>query len=362
MTTLEFTQFSSPEKESTEQEPDSEKTLSSDAKIDKNYMVLHRNENFIISLNRFNELCWELKNIPMHANSALNEFILINGLIAAFFNRSNKKYVSKLLASRLYYCLTTQDTYDTELIFKEVWDIVNKYKGVTNKRVIETSEFAVYLSGANNVEWWYYKEVPAYMVGALDEFELLKELASGYLPPSYKPIIMSQLASALGNAFNKNDHDRAKDCFKQTKQFLISKIESFLKLRLFITSVLFSLVFLTVVIALYFCFPSFGIYVIGMGAGVVGAMVSSLQRNNIIAIENYTSGYSLYCESLSRLIIGAVFGCFLVFGVKSEMFLAPFKENFQAIICFCFVSGFVERFVPELINSVVRESEVKGGR
>ena len=95
----------------------------------------------------------------------------------------------------------------------------------------------------------------------------------------------------------------------------------------------------------------------GMGAGVIGAMVSSLQRNNSISIDNYAGEYSLYCESLSRLIIGSVFGCFLVLGTKSEMFLAPFKNNSQAILCFCFISEFIERFVPDLINGVVRKNE-----
>lgn len=331
--------------------------LDFEPKLKTRQIVLHKSENIFIYLNPFNELGWELKNIPKHARNALQEFILINSLMNLYLNRSQKKDLSKLLASRLYYCLTATEPYNTDMIFKEAREFVESRKRSIKRRVIETPQFAVYLNDKNNVDWWYHEGIPQYMVDSIEEFEALRELATSTLPKSYKSVFMSKLASSLANSFNKTNAESAKNCFKEARKFIQLKAESFLKLKLFLIGTIFSLLTLMVVITCCYYLIEFRVYFMGIGAGVIGAMVSSLQRNNSISLDSYPGEYGLYCESLSRLIIGAVFGCFIVFGTKSEMFLAPFKENIQAIICFCFISGFVERFVPELINGVVKKNE-----
>lgn len=331
--------------------------LDFEPKLKTRQVVLHKSENIFIYLNPVNELGWELRNIPSHAWGALQEFILIHSLINLYLNRFQKRDLSKLLASRLYYCLTATEPYNTEIVFKEAREYVESRKNSIKRRVIETPKFAVYLNNKNNVDWWCHEGIPEYMIDSIEEFEVLKELASSTLPKSYKFVVMSKLASSLANSFNKTNAESAKNCFKEARTFIQLKAESFLKLKLFFIGTIFSLLTLAIIITCCYYLIEFRIYFMGIGAGVIGAMVSSLQRNNSISLDSYPGEYGLYCESLSRLIIGAVFGCFIVFGTKSEMFLAPFKENIQAIICFCFISGFVERFVPELINGVVKKNE-----
>lgn len=324
---------------------------------EENRNILHRNENILIFLNKTNQLGWELKNIPEPATPALQEFILINASIVTYLNRIDQKYTSILLASKLYYCLTTKNDYDIEEVFKDVKELVHSRKENVKNKVIETSKFSVYINKNNDVNWWYYKDIPEYMIGALDELEVLSDLSTYALPKSNKIIMAKKLASALGNAFNKSTYDAAKDCFKDTRSFLVKKSESYLRLKLFLISILFSSIFILFVGFIPKLIPQVKIYLIGAVAGVLGAMISSLQRNNTISIEHYASEYSLYCECISRLIIGAIFGGFLVLGTKSEIFLAPFKNNIQAIICFSFISGFVERFIPDLINGFTKKRD-----
>lgn len=317
--------------------------------------ILHDDGKNVIFMNSFNELGWSLKNVPDYALGALKEFVLLNGLINYHLHRVNKKKASQLLASRLYYCLTADGEYDTQEIFKDIKEYAKKWEGSVKQWTIETPKFAVYINRGNDVVWWYYQDIPEYMIGAFEEFESLKGLSSTTLPNSHKLVFMSKLASALANAFNKSEYESAKNCFKDVREYLSSKAVSFLKMKAFAISVGFSIASLAAIITLCITYPKLNIYLMGMGAGVVGAMVSSLQRNVDISLDNYAGEYILYCESLSRLIIGAVFGCFLVFGSNSELFLAPFKNNIQAIVCFCFISGFVERFVPDLIDGVVKK-------
>ena len=323
--------------------------------IERHY--LHTFPGVKIYINRFHELGWEIESLPAHASKAFQEFVIINSLINLHLNRLQKKKASRLLASRFYYCLTAKHPYEVETIFKDVRDYTNRGKGYVKKCVVESPRFAVYISKNHEVDWWYYKDIPEYMIGALDEFESLKGLASTTLPKSYNIAFMNKMASALANAFNKGDYDLAKDCFNDVRSYLSSKAISFLKLKAFLISLLFSTIFLIASIKLSISIPDLKSYFIGMGAGVIGAMVSSLQRNRDISLDNYAGEFSLYCESLSKLIIGSIFGCFIVFGTNSELFLAPFKNNLQAIVCFCFISGFVERFVPDLIDGVVRKNE-----
>lgn len=333
-----------------------ENILKSENKTNITRRVLHERPGSIIFMNSICELEWELRSVPDHALIALREFVMLNGLINFHLNRVQKNKLSPLLASRFHYCLTANEHCDTEVIYADIKEYVNKAKG-SIKRAIETPKFAVYLNSKYEVVWWYYQDIPEYMRGALDELESLKGLASTILPSSYKSRYMNKLASALANAFNKNDPDLAKKCFKDARNYLSSKAISFLKLKLFLISVIFSALSFLTITALYYISPELITYQMGVGAGIIGAMVSSLQRKEDISIDNYAGENSLYCESLSRLIIGATFGCFLVFGTQSELFLAPFKNNLQAIVCFCFISGFVERFVPDLINGVVRRNE-----
>lgn len=318
--------------------------------------ALYERPDTKIFINSVCDLEWELKSVPDHALIALREFVMLNGLMKFHLNRVQKNKLSPLLASRFYYCLTANEPCDTDVIFADIKEYVNNAKG-SIKRTIESPKFAVYLNNKNEVVWWYYQDIPEYMRGALDELESLRGLASTILPSSYKPMFMNKLVSALANAFNKNDNDLAKKCFNDARNYLSSKAISFLKLKLFLISVSFSALSFLAIIFLYYRSPELITYQMGAGAGIIGAMVSSLQRKEDISIDNYAGEYSLYCESLSRLIIGATFGCFLVFGTQSELFLAPFKSNLQAIVCFCFISGFVERFVPDLINGVVRRNE-----
>lgn len=319
--------------------------------------ALHRRAGSIIFINSFHELEWELDSVPDHAKIALREFVIINGLINFHLNRVQKKKASPLLASRFHYCLITTETYDIDVIFKDVREFIDRAKNSNGRCIVETPKFAVYLNKENNVVWWYYQDIPHYMTGALEEFESLKALALAILPSSYKFVFMNKLASALANAFNKNDHDSAKKCFNDARSYLSSKAISSLKLKLFSISISFTAISLLVITLIYKSYPESIYYLMGIGSGIIGAMVSSLQRKEEISLDNYAGEHSLYCESLSRLIIGATFGCFLVFGTQSELFLAPFKNNLQAIVCFCFISGFVERFVPDLINGVVRRNE-----
>ena len=193
--------------------------LKFEPKINTKSTILYDEKDIFIYLNHVNELGWDLKSIPNHARAALQEFILINSLINTYLGRHHKIKASKLLASRLYYCLFAKEKYDVELVFKEPKEYVNRVKGAIKITLIETPKFAIYINRKDDIDWWYYQDIPEYMLGAFEEFESLRALASTTLPDSYKFVFMKKLASALVNAFNKNNYDIAKDCFKDVRLF-----------------------------------------------------------------------------------------------------------------------------------------------
>lgn len=72
--------------------------LDFEPKLKTRQVVLHKSENILIYLNPFNELGWELKNIPKHARNALQEFILINSMMNLYLNRTQKKRFIKTIS------------------------------------------------------------------------------------------------------------------------------------------------------------------------------------------------------------------------------------------------------------------------
>lgn len=100
----------------------------------------------------------------------------------------------------------------------------------------------------------------------------------------------------------------------------------------------------------------YGIFFYCMIAALVGSFVSVLQRHSSLVLDPFANSSSLFSEALCRMTIGICFGLFIVFLSKSELALAPFKDAPFALITFAFISGFSERFIPDIVTNVVSSS------
>ena len=69
-------------------------------------------------------------------------------------------------------------------------------------------------------------------------------------------------------------------------------------------------------------------------------------------------------EGVSRISVGCFFGVLFALMCQGNLVLGVFKEELNALLVFAIISGFSERFVPELMEkleaSAVKDAKVGG--
>lgn len=319
--------------------------------------TLHRTNNFIIYLNRREELSWFIHHVPEHASKSHAEFFRLKSLFSINLTKNKAVNAYKLIASALSISLTASEERNIAELYKDAYEYYEKNKDEIKRTIIKNPQYCIYITQKNTITWWHSQASSESVKLAQAEYENTNTLAKQSLNESYSEAIASKLGAALSMAFSKEKPQEIKACFEEVRTFVTAKVQSHLKLWLFITNASVSAIFITVAVVLSWLFPDLAQYFLCAGAGVVGSMVSSLQRNKTVETDGYISNYGLYCESISRLIIGASFGVLVLLGVMSDLFLPLIKGNMQAIICMSFIAGFSERFVPDLIDGVAKKQK-----
>jgi len=318
---------------------------------------LHRTDKFIIYLNPRDELSWFINHIPDHAKKSHAEFCRLNSLISINLTKHNAINAYRLIASALNSSLRAQEEQNIAQLYKDAYEYYERNKGEIKRIVIRSAQYCIYITRKNTVTWWHCRTPSENVKLAQAELENTNSMAEQCLNENYSEAIASKLGAALSMAFSKDNPQEIKACFDEVRTFVAAKVQSHLKLWLFITNASVSAIFIAIAFFLSWWLPDLTKYFLCAGAGVVGSMVSSLQRNKTVETDGYISNYGLYCESISRLIIGASFGVLVLLGVMSDLFLPLIKGNMQAIICMSFIAGFSERFVPDLIDNVAKKQK-----
>ena len=96
--------------------------------------------------------------------------------------------------------------------------------------------------------------------------------------------------------------------------------------------------------------------------GALGAWTSVLQRASRLAVRPFEPLSYLAFQGTTRILLGSVFGGFLVGAVKAGLILSVAASNGWAVAAFAFIAGFSERYVPELIRGLDHHgNEVESG-
>lgn len=194
-------------------------------------------------------------------------------------------------------------------------------------------------------------ECPNY-VAARSCFNSMMGRAKYLLPPRKLVIAQNILVGCMAEAFGSDKQQDISGFFKEGETYIENFLEESAQFHYITMSIIFTL--LTVLPA-FICHSIWGknnFYYASMGAfaGSIGALVSILQRFDKITIQKYSSWRFLVVRSVSRIIIGTVFGGFFVLFQKSGLVLNILSTNAYLLYCFAFISGFSERYFPELIS------------
>lgn len=316
--------------------------------------IYHSSVNFIIFRTNDYSFGWEIEKISPWANDGLLECRRLLAISSSKLSLQRQEKFYSILASALANSLQSTNDKDTKCYFREVDEYICKYEGELKYRHSSGRNFEIYIKEDGFVNW-YHRCIPPHLSKYIEEFFTLQSLSASVLPKKYRLAVSKMLGAALNSAFYKNENEISQDVFAHARTFINSQVDSFLKIKMLFVNVFSTITFLLFMTILSYFVTFDSLFLYGVSAGVIGAMVSVMQRNREIVFTPYAHGLGVYSECLSRLILGCVFGLLVIFLSKSELALASFNENLYAMVCFSFIAGFSERFVPDLMSTVVKK-------
>lgn len=202
----------------------------------------------------------------------------------------------------------------------------------------------------NNIDLCPNEENAQYMFNTFNARE--KDFKNKDKKKQFRALLLSEFISALSS--NKPIDENA--MFVETKDFLNIYHSDIGHFRYVITALIVT--FVTIIPPLYYrktFTDNDEVYLILVGIffGSVGAFVSLLQRYNTVVIPKYSTWRFISIRAVTRIVIGSIFGGIFIILNLSGIILNIVNSNHFLLYSFAFISGFSERFFPELINKSI---------
>ncbi len=229
---------------------------------------------------------------------------------------------------------------------------IKEIPAVTNV-VGQNLKYVVWIGDAG-VEHWI-KEVSEH-AELLSQFYKIKSLGAIVVPKSKLKTFYGKLASCfvvgLGNGGASDEN-----VFDPVRVYIDKCVGDAARIRL--VTVIFSFSIFVLI-----CVASLWLYVWGVGSinsqalligvfgGVLGAMISVLQRAKELKVELYESVELIVLQGAVRIGLGCVFGIVALVASKSGLLLELLSQSNNKMFLLSVIAGFSERLVPDFIGRI----------
>lgn len=315
-------------------------------------------DNFIVFLGGFERLGWDLEA----GVADLRHLIALNQVLdEGYTELPPRRYreFSEMAGAAFVGVLNLSghNAPDPDDVFGQSRRYIAQHRGELAEVLDAGGDFSIYRKRDGDVEW-FYPLIPAHLLAAVELFIGLKSVARNNLSEPGRGAALAMLAHSLGAVFRRAnaDSDSINGSFAGVRKFIELRVAAGFRLTYFLWLGSVTAICLSVVSLLYYFVLAGSAWLIAFGAGMTGAMVSALQRNNESSIDPFASQVGVFAECISRLVIGAIFGCLVMALAQSELAMAPFKANMMALLVFGFVAGFSERFVPDILGTIASKA------
>jgi len=253
------------------------------------------------------------------------------------------------LGTSLVACFRSQETSSKSAVvcFKPVWEYINKLE---DRDILHTGDgYYIYVNDSNVVEI-----VSSEQIENLDKAKIeslhYSLLAKHSLDKKQRDKANRLISSEASEFIN----DPSDECFIKSKSYIEQSSSDNAKISYIQISLGFSLILSVLLLFFYYNFvgSSTVLNEISLGAmgGVIGALVSILQRNRELKPEPFSSVSLLAFQGITRSLLGVIFGSLIVIAAKANIALGLASNSHYAIFIIAFVSGINERFVPDLLE------------
>ena len=242
-----------------------------------------------------------------------------------------------------------RETY-TEPLWKD-WTIGSQdFDGEEIKNIIEQSNyFIVYYVNPGWLKWEYINKCIYYPHKLINETQiLLHDGKNAFKDKQQLAILKDQIAADLAHAFEANGFDcELADLFKNSRSIVKEKSEYKSKAHYFYISISFTLLFwcITFLISTLNNKELFHLAIGGAG-GALGSYISTMQRFGQIKTEKRW----IVHETLSRLVMGSVFGIVWIICQKTNIIFGFLSGNNYFLALGGIMAGLNERFIPTLLS------------
>lgn len=96
------------------------------------------------------------------------------------------------------------------------------------------------------------------------------------------------------------------------------------------------------------------------GMGAVGAWASVIQRATTLDFKRSHSTSRVAAEGFMRIVLGVIFGGYLVFLVKGNLAFPLASGNIWTLMSLAFIAGISERFIPGIVTDIEKQDRKQG--
>jgi len=221
--------------------------------------------------------------------------------------------------------------------------------GRTIKTIIGRHRHMVVYITSEGAVGWDYKELPERLRPAVTEFQTLNGLANFCLSKKLRGAATDLLAKALYAGLLCEDGQNPIEKFEEVRRFIVERASGRARLYYVLWSLFCALV-LGLLILRHSQWEMPSIPLVGILGGLMGASISIIQRGWKLPVDPLCSAPHLAFQGLIRVVLGAVFGAFLVIASKANLTLGNISGDTWALFGFSVAAGFSERFVPDLLK------------
>lgn len=311
--------------------------------------ILARQDNYIIFYCSDGAICWEHRDIPEELYHGLEEYEKINSKIPSFLFQIHGKELKPVLSTSLVAAFRSQSKDPNEIrkCFKPAWDFINK-KEDTDILYAGTDYYVcINEKGLIDIKYRESKQV-------LDRAKIEALRYSSSAKHSLNKKQREKANRLIANDIPKYIKEPVENSFASSKAYIDQTIIDNAKINYIQMSLLCSMAF-SIGLLLFYCFytgQNENLKDISLGslAGVLGALVSILQRNDELKPEPFSSVGLFAFQGVTRSLLGVIFGALVVIATKANIALGLASDSVFAIFILAFMAGINERFVPDLLE------------
>lgn len=238
----------------------------------------------------------------------------------------------------------------------------NDDNGYRIKSIIgKDDNFVVYLTGTGSLKWKITKKNQENYLYAISLANSQASKVHATVPVKQQNQAMWMVGHALFSSFHLNDPNEIAEYFKAPAMYIETAREEHLHQVYILTSLVLSLLMLVITIGLRWYFNDVKALhaVTAMVAGTFGAFVSILHRFKDIEISSFSASEYIRIRSIVRTLVGSIFGVVVFIAYEGKLIPGVVDSTQYTLYFFAFVSGFSERFIPDLIKRFEAKNENK---